>query len=161
MNWKKTLTIAILSIVILAIIGATLQVFNGGLSPDGAEHTPFGSFTVVEAGNNQIIILSFESDRGDAPFRDCILRIEDPQGNHYSWNLNGIIWTYNEARNNSTIPGIELRIFRSSDQTSFRTANLVEIVNPSGPLLQGNWVFTLIFGPTGGAIATKAVVVQS
>jgi len=157
MKRKAILIITILSVVTMVVVGAAWYFSFGGTTPLGM--VPTGSFVNVEVDNNRTINLTFKSDGGSAIYQDCRLLIMDPQSVQYSWNLTGITWINNEAKNDSVIPGIELRIIRSNGQTTFSTGNLVELESSSGMLAKGNWVITLNFRPTGGTIASRTIAV--
>jgi hypothetical protein len=154
---KAILMITILLVISMVVVGAAWYFSLGRTSPMGM--VPTGSFVNVEVDNNRTINLTFKSEVGSAIYQDCRLLIMDSQGVQYSWNLTGITWTNNEAKNDSVIPGIELRIIRSNGQTTFSTGNLVELESSSGMLAKGNWVITLNFRPTGGTIASRTIVV--
>ncbi len=159
MNKRAILTICIMAVVAVAVIGSAWYLSLGRTVP--LELTPAGSFPVVEVDNNRTINLTFEKleGSGSANYEDCRLAIIDPQGIQYNWNLTGIIWTNNEAKNDSVLPGIDLRVIRSTGQMSFNTGNLIELVKHSGKLAEGNWAINLIFKPTGGTIASKTITV--
>lgn len=159
MKKKAILMIAILSVATLVVVGAAWYLSLPGEIPSAL--TPSGTFPVVEVDNNRTINLTFEKleGSGSAHYEDCRFSIVDPQGIQYIWNLTGITWINNEAKNNSVIPGIDLRIIRSNGQTTFSTGNLVELERKSGMLAEGNWVITLNFKPTNGIIASRTVLV--
>jgi hypothetical protein len=159
MKKKSVLMIVVSLVVILAIVSAAWYLSLPGEIPSLL--TPAGSFPVVEVDNNRSINLTFEhlGGSGNALYEDCKILIADPQGIQYNWNLTGITWINNEAKNNSFIPGIEVRIIRSNGQTIFSTGNMIEIETQSGMLAEGNWVITLNFRPTGGIIAARTVLV--
>jgi hypothetical protein len=157
MKRKAILMITILSVVTMVVVCAAWYLGLGGETP--VQLTAAGSFPIVDVDNNRTINLTFEKDVGNAQYEDCRLSIADPQGVQYMWNLTGITWTNNEAKNDSVIPRIELRIIRSNGQTTFSTGNLVELESSSGMLAKGNWVITLNFRPTGGTIASRAIAV--
>jgi hypothetical protein len=156
---RRLMLIAILLVVILSMVSAAWYLSLPREIPSSS--TPAGSFPVVEVDNNRTINLTFEKleGSGNARYEDCRLFITDPQSAQYKLNFTGITWTNNEAKNDSVIPGIDLRIIRSSGQTTFSTGNLVELESSSGMLMKGNWTITLIYRLTGGTIASRTIVV--
>ena len=157
MKRKAILMITILSVVTIVVVGAA-WIFSLGVETP-PQTVPSGSFSLAEVDNGRIINLTFEKDVGSARYEDCRLLITGPQGILCNWDLIGITWTNNEAKNSSVIPGIDLKIIRSNGQTIFSTGNLVEIEKQSGTLAEGNWAITLNYKLTGGRIAFRTIVI--
>jgi hypothetical protein len=157
MNKKLMLTIIILAGIIVTVAGVAWYLSLGVETPP--ELVPSGSFSVAEVDNGRTINLTFETDTGSANYEDCRILVINPQGTQYNWDLIGITWTNNEAKNGSVIPGIDLKIIRSNGQTSFSTGNLIELEKHEGMLANGNWVITLNYKVTGGLLATRTVTV--